>query len=197
MYGILRVPDGAPVDIVKGNHRNLLFNLILHPIRTWLSTTLKRSHSGQELAFLQAIILGQRSGIEPEILKDFRDAGTLHILAVSDLHVGFIILIIQSLLMLIRFPGRLAADSDHNFHLVLCPDSRRAGSGAACRDICIFLLFGDFAPALPRSLEYSGHDCFSAPADRPRQPVRSGFSTVVLRCSGYPVYYKCDAAGYT
>ena len=99
IYGILRVPDGAKITVHANNRVNSIKGALIYPIRTFLSTTLKQFHTGQELAFLQAILLGQRTGVEADILNDFRNAGTLHILAVSGLHVGFIILILQSVLM--------------------------------------------------------------------------------------------------
>ncbi len=99
VYGILRIPDGAQITVHADNRVNTIKSVLIYPIRTFLSTTLKQFHTGQELAFLQAILLGQRTGVETDILNDFRNAGTLHILAVSGLHVGFIILIIQSVLM--------------------------------------------------------------------------------------------------
>ena len=56
------------------------------------------------LEFLKGILLGNRSGLEPEVLEAFRDTGTIHILAVSGLHVGFVILLAGSLLQLSNMP---------------------------------------------------------------------------------------------
>ena len=46
-------------------------------------------------SIIEALVLGQRQNIDPEITKSFRDAGVIHILALSGLHVGIILLILR------------------------------------------------------------------------------------------------------
>jgi competence protein ComEC len=52
---------------------------------------------GEELAVIKALILGQRNTISKELLQEYTKAGAIHILAVSGLHVGIILLILTSL----------------------------------------------------------------------------------------------------
>jgi competence protein ComEC len=54
--------------------------------------------SKDELQVVSALILGQQQGISKETLKDYQYAGAIHILSVSGLHVGFILLFITFLL---------------------------------------------------------------------------------------------------
>jgi len=56
---------------------------------------------GDEYGIIAALILGQRSFIDPEIRNQFADAGAVHILAVSGLHVGIIYLLLITLLKLL------------------------------------------------------------------------------------------------
>jgi competence protein ComEC len=51
---------------------------------------------------VSALILGQQQDISKEILKDYQYAGAIHILSVSGLHVGFILLFITFLLKPLR-----------------------------------------------------------------------------------------------
>jgi len=51
-----------------------------------------------ELNVLIALLLGQQQDISPEILKDYQYAGAVHILSVSGLHVGFILMFVTFLL---------------------------------------------------------------------------------------------------
>lgn len=51
-----------------------------------------------ELAVINAILLGQRQDISKDLYKDYQRAGAVHILAVSGLHIGIILLILQFLL---------------------------------------------------------------------------------------------------
>lgn len=52
----------------------------------------------EELAVVVALILGQQQDISNEVLRDYQYAGAVHILSVSGLHVGFILLFITFLL---------------------------------------------------------------------------------------------------
>jgi competence protein ComEC len=51
-----------------------------------------------ELAVINALLLGQRQDISKDLIEDYSKAGAIHILAVSGLHVGIILLILSSLL---------------------------------------------------------------------------------------------------
>ncbi len=52
---------------------------------------------GDELGVINALLLGQRQDISPELLQSYAGAGAIHILAVSGLHVGIILLILNFL----------------------------------------------------------------------------------------------------
>lgn len=54
--------------------------------------------TNEELNILIALLLGQQQDISPEVLKDYQYAGAVHILSVSGLHVGFILLFVTFLL---------------------------------------------------------------------------------------------------
>ena len=58
----------------------------------------KNNFSKDELQVVNALILGQQQDISKEIIKDYQYAGAIHILSVSGLHVGFILLFITFLL---------------------------------------------------------------------------------------------------
>ncbi|MEY3321789.1 MAG: hypothetical protein RLZZ417_1372 [Bacteroidota bacterium] len=50
------------------------------------------------LGLINALLLGNKSGLSPEIMTDFKRTGAVHILAVSGLHVGILVGIIQFIL---------------------------------------------------------------------------------------------------
>ena len=49
----------------------------------------------QPRAFVEALLLGNRENLDPAISNSFRDAGVIHVLALSGLHVGIILLILR------------------------------------------------------------------------------------------------------
>ena len=60
-------------------------------------------HPGQ-LAVYKALLLGYRKAIPPEIHQRFKRTGTLHIFAISGLHVGIVGLLITVVLKTIGIP---------------------------------------------------------------------------------------------
>jgi competence protein ComEC len=63
-----------------------------------ISNLEKANFKKDELGVVYALILGQQQDISPEILKDYQYAGAVHVLSVSGLHVGFILMFITVLL---------------------------------------------------------------------------------------------------
>lgn len=52
----------------------------------------------QELQVINALILGQQQEIDADILQDYQYAGAIHVLSVSGLHVGYILLFLNFIL---------------------------------------------------------------------------------------------------
>tara|TARA_R110002073_G_scaffold279026_1_gene442968 strand:- start:226605 stop:228509 length:1905 start_codon:yes stop_codon:yes gene_type:complete len=69
---------------------------LAHQLRVNINESLiKNGFTGDELAIVNALLLGQRQEISKELLENYSKAGAIHILAVSGLHVGIILLIIS------------------------------------------------------------------------------------------------------
>jgi competence protein ComEC len=58
------------------------------------ASLVKYGFKNNELAVINALLLGQRQEISNELLENYTGAGAIHILAVSGLHVGIILLIL-------------------------------------------------------------------------------------------------------
>ncbi|MCK0130324.1 ComEC family competence protein [Flavobacteriaceae bacterium F08102] len=56
-----------------------------------------KGFKGDELAIINALLLGQRNDLSTELIKNYQNAGAIHILAVSGLHVGIILLLLNFL----------------------------------------------------------------------------------------------------
>lgn len=52
----------------------------------------------EELSIIQALLLGQRNDIAEDTYNNYKNAGAVHILAVSGLHIGILLLLLQFLL---------------------------------------------------------------------------------------------------
>lgn len=92
------------VFLEKENFRSLgvdQFSLvgIAAKIRDKVQESLQKyNFKDNELAVINALLLGQRQDISKDLIEEYSKAGAIHILAVSGLHVGIILLILSSLL---------------------------------------------------------------------------------------------------
>lgn len=74
-------------------------NYYANRLRTKIILNLEKNHFDKtDLAIVSALLLGQRQDISNEIMRDYQYAGAIHILSVSGLHVGFILIFITFLL---------------------------------------------------------------------------------------------------
>ena len=70
-----------------------------HQFRLKVNNALiENGFKGDELAIINALLLGQRQELSKELIENYSKAGAIHILAVSGLHVGIILLLITFLL---------------------------------------------------------------------------------------------------
>lgn len=84
--------------LVKEPKENSIYT-IAESIRNKVENALRQNgFKGEELAVIKALILGQRKEISKELLEEYTNAGAIHILAVSGLHVGIILLILTFIL---------------------------------------------------------------------------------------------------
>lgn len=79
-----------------------------------ITKTNQRYPAAEQAGLIKALLLGDRSGISAENKSYFKNAGMLHILAVSGLHVGIITLILH----LLFFPARYFI-TDSKMHWIL------------------------------------------------------------------------------
>jgi competence protein ComEC len=68
-------------------------------LRSKIIRNLEKSNFNKvELNVAVALILGQQQDISPEIIRDYQFAGAVHILSVSGLHIGFVLLFVTFVL---------------------------------------------------------------------------------------------------
>ncbi|MEM6892776.1 MAG: ComEC/Rec2 family competence protein [Bacteroidota bacterium] len=96
--------DSKVLHHEKAKKRSLFS--IAQRLRDYLSNRLKEAGFSEEVfGVVQALLLGQRSDIPKALYKDYQNAGAVHILAISGLHVGVLVLIFQAILLpLTRLP---------------------------------------------------------------------------------------------
>ncbi len=104
IYGILRILSGTKTKITGRNQGNFFLREIVYPARRFMIRTINRITFGPSRPILQALIVGEKGTISPEVRDSFAKAGVIHVLAVSGLHVGFVLLIFMTIFGLFRIP---------------------------------------------------------------------------------------------
>ena len=95
------------ITVRKGKKGNLLLSLAYRE-RNRMTDIINHILPLPSSAILKGIILGDQESLPPEVLSDFRRTGTAHILVVSGLHVGLVLLIIFLLFKTIGLPTKWA-----------------------------------------------------------------------------------------
>ncbi len=81
--------------VTKENASKTLFGLASN-FREFIISKLKKGNFGEEeLGVIQALLLGKRDDISENTYNNYTNAGAVHILAVSGLHVGIILLLLE------------------------------------------------------------------------------------------------------
>jgi len=97
--GVMRQINAREDQILLRKSGSGDFQFVAGAIRNKIVSSL-RNHEFEynELAIIQALLLGQRQEISQEIYSNYAAAGVIHILAVSGLHVGIILLLLNRIL---------------------------------------------------------------------------------------------------
>jgi competence protein ComEC len=96
IYGQLYA-DAADIKVSSQIEKDIWYYAA--QIRNTIINNLKKDgfHS-TELNVAVALLLGQQQDVDPEIIQDYQYAGAVHILSVSGLHIGFILLFVTFIL---------------------------------------------------------------------------------------------------
>jgi competence protein ComEC len=97
-----------PVETVHASRGSRIFAFVFR-LRRLLLQRLDGAMPAQEAGLLKATVLGDRSGLSPEMNQAFLESGTYHILAISGLNVSLLAGTLFGLFRLFRASPRLAA----------------------------------------------------------------------------------------
>ncbi|MGC6432262.1 MAG: ComEC/Rec2 family competence protein [Jejuia sp.] len=93
IYHQLFVDTGG---LLKGTSTKTTLLGIANSIRSHINFKLKDyNFKEDELAIINALLLGQRQEINEEVYKSYTNAGAIHILAISGLHIGVILIFLN------------------------------------------------------------------------------------------------------
>lgn len=105
IFGLLRVKEQDVFKIIS-SVKAFSFTRGVFRLKQKLGKIIFTNLENPQAALLSAILLGERSRLAEGIKDLFLDTGTIHILAISGLHVGLIALILVVLLRFLRLQRR-------------------------------------------------------------------------------------------
>ncbi|MBN2709221.1 MAG: DNA internalization-related competence protein ComEC/Rec2 [Calditrichaceae bacterium] len=88
-----RMHQSASIRIEKAYRGYYLQRYLLQPVRDYLTDQINRRIRPPARDIIKALILGERQDLDRQVLEDFQKSGIIHVLAISGLHAGFILLI--------------------------------------------------------------------------------------------------------
>ena len=91
IMGILSINDTSSIKII--NHNTAFLKNLIHQVRKKIDWQIKKYQSPETASLLRGLLLADRKEINYQTKQQFINAGVVHVLAVSGLHVGYIILI--------------------------------------------------------------------------------------------------------
>jgi competence protein ComEC len=104
IHAILKVEKEQQIQTTGKKYGNLILGKIIYPARRYTIETICKTTTGSSRHILAALLTGEKSQISSEIRESFSNTGIIHVLAISGLHVGYVLLILKTLLGFFRFP---------------------------------------------------------------------------------------------
>jgi competence protein ComEC len=105
IFGIISVGDSGRVEVLPSAREGTPASFLASAQKA-VYQILDRFHTREQASFLKGVVFGFRSDISLDIKQSFIATGTIHVLAVSGLHVGVVALIFYSLGGLFRLSKR-------------------------------------------------------------------------------------------
>lgn len=106
-FGIYSVCYYPRIKILEGKKGNFIYAKIIQ-IRNGMKNIIRKGLGEPEAGLLQAILLGDKSGLGDELREQFSRVGISHIVAISGMHIGILSLILMELLLFLGLWRRQA-----------------------------------------------------------------------------------------
>lgn len=90
--------------ITRHPNSNRSLKIIINDIREFVRGRLIAYSDEETAALFSALIIGDRTKIDQDLRESFANVGVIHILAVSGLHVGYVLLILILIVRIARIP---------------------------------------------------------------------------------------------
>ncbi|MBN2410944.1 DNA internalization-related competence protein ComEC/Rec2 [candidate division KSB1 bacterium] len=91
IFAMLNIQSQNNIVILNSGEGQGLLQTTVYPVRDFITRLIDTRMKGQQAALLKGLLVGAREDIDDELRQKFANVGIVHILAISGLHVGFIL----------------------------------------------------------------------------------------------------------
>ena len=105
IYSIINISKKSNLIALNPGQKNSI-GKIFFQIKYRLNNVINQLYFGQQRALMKGLMLGERGEITDEVKESFVKSGVIHALAISGLHVGYIIVIFFAIFGILRIPNR-------------------------------------------------------------------------------------------
>lgn len=102
IWGVVSILEKSQIEKLEPNKGNLVLRWG-YRAREFLFALIDKYLSAPEAGLLKGLLFGERAYLSQEIEESFRDAGVMHVLAVSGMNLGMILVIFWWALRLFKF----------------------------------------------------------------------------------------------
>ncbi len=104
IHGSVMIYHAAQIKKLSSNNGSWFLREVVFPSKNYLEKFIRNNLPAQEAALLSGLLIGERGEIPVELRGAFAKLGVIHILAVSGMHVGFIMIIFMGVMGFLRLP---------------------------------------------------------------------------------------------
>ncbi|NOZ75297.1 MAG: DNA internalization-related competence protein ComEC/Rec2 [FCB group bacterium] len=102
VIGRMSLNDSSNIAVIPSEQKRP--SQYLECIRYWIQKRFENNLDRRSGPLLTALILGNKDDLDPGLIQEFQRIGVIHVLAVSGLHVGYILLILIIIVRIMRIP---------------------------------------------------------------------------------------------
>ena len=106
IYGIVTV-DKKDIETINKNNVGVI-DLLANKVRNSMKRKIEQNLPNETNELLSGMLIGEKSNLQKEIQKDFRDSSLSHVLAISGMHVSYVMLGITFLISKIKFSKKMS-----------------------------------------------------------------------------------------
>jgi competence protein ComEC len=104
VHTLVTVAHSSQIELVRAGDFDPFLRNLIAPLRAYIIRTFERHLPREEAAVMRGFLIGDIRHLSQATIENFRDTGTLHVLAASGANVAYVVGTILILLRLFRLP---------------------------------------------------------------------------------------------